>query len=162
MKAFANAPSEGDTINIWGSIYRFKALGEQTGRAYTLVEVQGRSGFETPLHSHANEEEGFYVLEGAVTLSLGDEGMKAAPGTFAFVPRGMAHGFRFRADSRMLLLLSPGAAGHEGMFREVGEPAGSEAIPSEPWLPSDPERVAEIAQRNGTTVLGPLPSESET
>ena len=157
MKPFSARPGQAETLDIWGSIYRFKALGEQTERAYTLVEVHGRSGFETPLHSHANEEEGFYILDGDVTLALGDESVNASPGTFAFVPRGTAHGFRFRRDARMLLLLSPGAAGHEGMFREVGAPARSDAVPSEPSLPSDPEGVADIAQRHGTAVLGPLP-----
>ena len=157
MKGFAKGPGEGETVDIWGSIYRFKALGEQTGNAYTLVEVHGRSGFETPLHSHANEEEGFYVVEGDITLLLGEDRVRASAGAFGFAPRETAHGFRFDSDAKILLLLSPGASGHEGMFRDVGEPAPEDAQPSEPSLPSDPERVGEIAQRHGTSVLGPLP-----
>ena len=159
MKPFTNSAKEAETVDIWGSIYRFRAVGDQTDNAYTLVEVHGRSGFETPLHSHANEEEGFYVLDGDVTLAVGDESVRASAGTFAFVPRGTAHGFRFRRDARMLLLLSPGAAGHEGMFRGVGDPARPDAMPSEPSLPPDPERVVQIAERHGTAILGPLPSE---
>jgi quercetin dioxygenase-like cupin family protein len=158
VKPFATGPALGETIDIWGSIYRFKALGEQTGGAYTLVEVQGRKGFETPLHSHANEEEGFYIVEGIVTLVLGDDLVEAPAGTFGFVPRGLGHGFRLQSDAKMLLLLSPGASGHEGMFREVGEAAPEDAVPAEPWIPNDPERVGEIASRHGTAVLGPLPT----
>jgi quercetin dioxygenase-like cupin family protein len=157
MNVFVNRPNEGETIDIWGSIYRFKALGEQTENAYTLVEVHGRSGFETPLHSHSNEEEGFYVLEGEVTLILGDEPVSGPAGTFGFAPRGTPHGFRFGSDAKILLLISPGASGHEAMFRDVGEPTSGTAQPSEPALPSDPERVGEIARRHGTSVLGPLP-----
>lgn len=157
MNAFANGPGEAETVDIWGSIYRFKALGEQTDNAYTLVEVAGRSGFETPLHSHGNEEEGFYVVGGDVTLVLGDDLVKAPPGTFGFAPRGLPHGFRFGSDAKLLLLLTPGASGHEGMFREVGRRTSADAMPSEPSLPSDPEAVGKIAQRHGTHVLGPLP-----
>ena len=72
VKPFTNGAKEAETVDIWGSIYHFRALGHQTDNAYTLVEVHGRSGFETPLHSHANEEEGFYVLDGDVTLAPQD------------------------------------------------------------------------------------------
>lgn len=156
MNAFTNE-RESETLDIWGSIYRFRALGEQTGKAYTLVEIHGRAGFETPLHSHSTEEEGFYVIEGQVTLVVGDETIKAPAGTFGFAPRGTPHGFRLDSDeAKLLLLLTPGAAGHEGMFREIGDPTASDATPSEPLQPSDPERVSEVAQRYGTAVLGPL------
>ena len=157
MNPFATRPEAAESLDIWGSLYRFKALGGQTGNAYTLVEVQGESGFETPLHSHANEEEGFYVIDGAVTLVLGDDLLKVPPGTFGFAPRGLAHGFRFESSARMLLLLTPGGAGHEGMFREMGAPTDANAAPSKPSLPSDPEGVARTAARHGTQVLGPLP-----
>ena len=154
---FACAPDDVETIDIWGSIYRYRATGERTGGAYSLVEVRGRRGFETPLHSHSDEDEGFFVVDGDVDLVLGAETVHAPPGTFGFAPRGLEHGFRFASDATLLLLLTPGGRGHEGMFRAVGEHTHASAEPREPSMPSDPENVARLAAEHGTAVLGPLP-----
>ncbi len=88
-----------------------------------------------------------------VSSPIGDQTIEATPGTFAFVPaRGVEHGFRLEsAEAKLLLLLTPGDAGHEDLFTEMGEPAGAHEVPP----PPDVEGLAAIAVRHGTRIVGP-------
>lgn len=149
---------DGEALWILGGLFTFRALGADTGNAYTLVEVLGPAGFAAPVHLHVGETEGFYVIEGDVTFLIGDERIPGAAGDFAFAPVGVSHAFRFEsAQARMLVLCTPGAAGHEGLFRAIGEPAITREIPPPPDAPPDLDRLARLAARHGTTILGPPP-----
>jgi mannose-6-phosphate isomerase-like protein (cupin superfamily) len=45
-------------------------------------------------HVHAGEDDAFYILEGELTFTFGDQEVAAPPGTFVLVPPGVEHGFR--------------------------------------------------------------------
>jgi uncharacterized cupin superfamily protein len=89
------------------------------------------------VHTHANEDEYTYVLEGRVGLQLGDEVIEAGPGDLVFKPRGVAHAFWNAGDepARMLEIISP--AGFENYFRELAPllaaPERDEAAMGESW-----------------------------
>ena len=115
-------------------------------------------GLATPMHRHENEEEGFYIVDGAVTVFADGVEHELRPGGFAFVPRGTPHAFRLdSAEATLLLVISPGNAGHEPMFREMGEPATASVLPPMPSGPVDPAVLAAIAGRHGTSIVGPPP-----
>lgn len=153
-----HAQNEREALWILGGLYTFRALGAETGNAYTLVEVLGPAEFAAPLHLHDSETEGFYVIDGDVTFFIGDERFPGTTGDFAFAPVGVQHSFRFESpEARMLLLFTPGGGGHEGLFRGIGEPATTRTIPPAPDAPPDFERLAGIAARHGTKILGPPP-----
>lgn len=150
----------GDEEALWllGGLYRFKARGAETGGALTVVEVAGPSGFVIPVHQHEREEESFFVAKGRVTFFVDGERYASDEGTFAFVPRGTNHAFRLDSgDASLLLLLTPGGAGHESMFEEMGEPAEEHVVPPPPEPFPEPEVLAEIASRHGTRIVGPPP-----
>jgi len=157
IQAYSLGPEEGEAIWLLGGLYTFKALGEQVGDAYTLVEVRGPVA--VPRHFHEREEEGFYVAEGEVTLLLGEERVSATAGSFGFAPRNVEHAFKLESpDARLLLVLTPAPAVQEALFREMGEPAQSHTIPPPPAEAPDPERLAAIAARHGTRIIGPPPA----
>ena len=72
-----------------------------------------------PPHSHRDNEEFFYVVEGSVTYSVDAETRDLQPGEWMSTPRGSVHGFRNGGSrtARALVVLTPdiGAA----YFREV-------------------------------------------
>jgi quercetin dioxygenase-like cupin family protein len=72
-----------------------------------------------PPHSHRDNEEFFYVVEGSVTYSVDSETRELQPGEWMSTPRGSVHGFRNVGSqtARALVVLTPdiGAA----YFREV-------------------------------------------
>jgi mannose-6-phosphate isomerase-like protein (cupin superfamily) len=49
-------------------------------------------------HVHDDHVDSFYILEGEAEFTLGDETVRATPGTFVAVPAGIVHGFRSVGD----------------------------------------------------------------
>jgi mannose-6-phosphate isomerase-like protein (cupin superfamily) len=161
-RIFALAPGEGEAWWWMDGLATVKATAEQTGGRYTLVEVLVPEFpmEEGLLHVHHFEDEGFYVLEGEMTFYVGDETIKASPGSFLFGPKDVPHAFSVDSGpARLLFLLSP--AGFEGLIREMGEPARSLDIPppqEEPPDEAEMERLMAIATKYGGEMLGPPPS----
>ena len=101
---------------------RFMVSGAQTGGRFALVEHPIRpKALAAPLHTHADEDEISYVLEGEVGMQIGDRELRAGPGTLVFKPRGVPHAFwnPGEAPARMLELISP--AGFERYFEEAAD-----------------------------------------
>ena len=153
---YALAREEGLPLWFLNGLMITKATGEQTGGAFSLIDNVAPSGGESPYHVHHNEDEAWYVLEGELTVYVGDEKIKAEPGTWVYGPRGVPHGFRIGGDSpaRFLLLYTP--AGFEQFFVEAGEPARELTLP--PEEPPNIERLMSVAPKYDIEMLGPLPN----
>ena len=138
-----------------------KATAEQTGGQSSLVEILAPDGYGSVLHVHHQEDEGFYILEGEMTFYVGDQTLKAHPGSFLFGPKDVPHAFTVdKGPARLLFVLSP--AGFEDLIREMGEPARELTIPPQPEEPPDEaemERMMTIAARYGGEILGPPPGQ---
>ncbi len=151
-----------DTRPLWfiDNVARVHADGDLTGGALGLVELAGRRGDMPPLHVHRRDDEVFYVLEGRMTVFVGDGTVELEAGAAAFAPRGVPHVYRVDSDvARWLAIAAP--AGFEAFVREVGEPAGADDLPP-PGRPVDPAALAGAAERYGIEILGPpglLPSD---
>jgi mannose-6-phosphate isomerase-like protein (cupin superfamily) len=148
--AFLVEPGSGPELSALGSTYVTKTDGRHVAGAYSLTEETFWAE-STPLHTHVGAEEAFYVQAGEVEAWIDGTITTATPGTFLVVPRGVAHGLRRLSTEpvRMLTLISP--PGFEKFFDEVVQ-HGEEA------LLSDPDKLAELAARHGTTVWGDYPS----
>jgi mannose-6-phosphate isomerase-like protein (cupin superfamily) len=55
-------------------------------------------------HTHDDHVDSFYVLEGEAEFTLGDEVVRAPPGTFVAAPAGLVHGFRSIGDVDLRIL----------------------------------------------------------
>src|SRR3954470_11877673 len=124
-------PGQGETIQgPVGGPLTFKARGEQTGGALTALENVIPPGEGPPLHTHAAEDESWYVLEGELQFRIGEERSRAPAGSFVFVPRGTRHAFRNVGDepARILVLFTP--SGMEAFFERFAAGAASEAGPA--------------------------------
>jgi quercetin dioxygenase-like cupin family protein len=158
-RTFAHDPGEGEAWWWFGALATFKATGEQTGGRYAVVEILVPDGYEGVRHVHHFEDEGFYILEGEMTFYVGEQTIKAQPGSFLFGPKDVPHAFTVDSGpARLLFVFSP--AGLEAGIREMGEPARSLTVPPQPEEPPDEaemERLAAIGARYGAEILGPPP-----
>jgi mannose-6-phosphate isomerase-like protein (cupin superfamily) len=69
-----------------------KAGAAATSGAYALIEYTHAAGASgPPAHVHYEHEEAFYVLDGQLTLLLGEETVRVDAGGFVVVPRGTVH-----------------------------------------------------------------------
>jgi quercetin dioxygenase-like cupin family protein len=113
-------PDQGQVVHLLALGVRFMVDGERSGGAFSLVEhpLPPRA-LGAPLHTHHNEDEYSYVLEGRFGVQLGSEVLEAGPGKLLFKPRGVAHAFWNAGDepARLLELISP--AGFEHYFRDL-------------------------------------------
>ena len=113
-------PDQGEVVHLLALGVRFLIDGEVTGGAFSLVEHPlAPRALGSPLHTHHNEDEYSYVLQGRFGVQLGEEVLEVGPGDLLFKPRGVAHAFWNAGDepARLLELISP--AGFENYFREL-------------------------------------------
>ena len=144
---YAVAPGEGATIQgPAGGPLTFKARGEQTNGALTLFENVIAPGDGPPLHTHAGEDESWYVLQGALRFRLGDEIADAPAGAFVFVPRGTPHCFQNAGEepARIIVMFTP--SGMERFFDRFANLDDG---------PVDPEAFRSIGAEVGMDVVGP-------
>jgi quercetin dioxygenase-like cupin family protein len=116
--------------SVWyaGWLLTFLATGEDTGGQFALMEQVTRKGNVPPRHIHHREDETFYVVEGEMTFSVGDETIKATAGTMVFAPRDISHSFTIDSEQvRILVMVAP--AGAEGFFKACSVPAPSMTLP---------------------------------
>jgi quercetin dioxygenase-like cupin family protein len=143
---------EGEARWWFAALAVIKATAADTGGAMTIVEMTEPPGAEAPLHVHHREDEAFWILEGNVTLYVGDAVIEASAGDYAFGPRDIPHRYVVGPDGcRMLFICTPG--GFENLVREMSVPAGSRTLPPPSDEAPDFERVAAIARANGCELL---------
>jgi quercetin dioxygenase-like cupin family protein len=70
----------------------------------SLIEIAFDPSFEVPPHEHYDHVDSFYVLDGEVEFTRGEETLHAGPGAFLAAPPGTRHGFRNAGESRARLL----------------------------------------------------------
>lgn len=150
---FVLRPGQGDAVWSLGGRFTTKLSGDDAEGQLALIEaVVGRGG-EPPLHVHHREHEAWYVLEGQLTLHVGDAVLVADAGSFAFAPMGVPHAFTVDVEpTRVLLLAAP--AGFERFARELGVPASGSEPPADLRVPG-PDVLGPVAERFGIEVIGP-------
>ncbi len=100
-----------------------------------------------PLHVHTTQEDTFYVLDGVLTVQLGDDIVELGPGDFGTAPPGVPHSFtNARADRacRAVNLMTPGI----GFDRYIGQIDKVAAT-------GDHDALERLHAQYGLTVVGP-------
>jgi quercetin dioxygenase-like cupin family protein len=108
------------------------------------VETIAPPGEGPPLHTHTREEETIYVVSGDFRFQVGDDVSDAPAGSFAFVPRGVAHTWQNIGDESGKLLVTFMPAGMEGFFEQLSR-----------MREFDPREFRAAAAEHGTEVVGP-------
>jgi quercetin dioxygenase-like cupin family protein len=150
------AGDEGPALWHLGGLLTFKATSDTTAGRLWVQEARGARGYASPLHSHAREDEAFYVLDGEIAVYVGDQTITATPGSFLWAPRDVPHAYCVESDEARFLALSTDSA-LDRFFFATGEPAGARTLPPPPEGPPDiPALVAALAE-HGVEIVGPPP-----
>lgn len=134
----------------WSVPWQVLADGEATGGQLVLGEARLPAHTSGPnLHVHTREDESAYIIEGVLTVVVGEERFEATSGEFIWLPRGVPHTFANRSSDpvRVIGAIVPG--GLEGMFMEQAEYFASLTGPPDEAI------LAEIGARYGLSVVGP-------
>jgi quercetin dioxygenase-like cupin family protein len=125
---------------------RFLATGEDTNGKYALWEAIVPPGGGPPPHVHSREEEGFYLLEGEITLAVGDKRLVASAGMFANMPVGTPHSFKNESSkpARMMISVAP-----------AGVPLTERSTAAMPPTKEEIEKLLAVAPRYGIEIRLP-------
>lgn len=141
----------GERVRLGGEPNDCKVSGSDTGGALSVFEFRGRNGW--PRHSHHEQDEWLYVVDGAIDCEIGGRRIHLARGESVFVPRTVAHwwGSVGAVPSTVLEVYQP-AGRMEQLFREVGrytDPPIHEALPV--------NEMVRLFDAHGVRLLGPGP-----
>lgn len=155
QNALLRQPDRGDSYWVLGDLYTFKAVGEETGQAYALVEAVIQPNNGTPSHIHSHEDEAFYIQDGEFEFQLDEETVVATAGTFLHSPKGQRHSFRNVGENPAKLLFWVVPAGLEQFFIEIGSPANERSTEPPAVSEADLEKITATASKYGIEIIPP-------
>ncbi len=142
-------PQEQPVVKVGQLEIRYLMDGPVTGAGVGMFELTVPAGARVPpAHSHRDNEEIVYVLEGTLRYRVDDEVRDLMPGERMYTPRGSVHAFSNPHDgpARALIILTPDIGAQ--YFRAGAEVAGAPGGPS-------PARMVEVMTRYGLVLAPP-------
>jgi mannose-6-phosphate isomerase-like protein (cupin superfamily) len=122
----------------------------------SVLESLAPRGDSPPLHVHRHEDEVFHVVDGELTLVVGEDTVRLGAGATALAPMGVPH--TYRVDSEQARWLVVTTAGSFAEFvRAASRPAESAGLPEPAGPPSEEEQraFAALCGRHGIELVGP-------
>ncbi len=96
-----------------------------------------------PQHRHGRHDEGFYVVAGTATFTVGAESYEAPPGTLVMIPPGAPHTFANGGDEPVTLLNTFTPDLYVQYFRDLRDMASSGS-------PLSPAQITDVMARYAT------------
>jgi quercetin dioxygenase-like cupin family protein len=118
--AVIRMPGQAKVVSLSGQPLAFLVTGEDT-RHTSMFEWTIPARFSTGLHVHRVQEETFYVLDGECDWQIGDQRIRATPGTYVFIPPGVPHNIANATDKPARVIMTVSPPGHEHYFEELAE-----------------------------------------
>ena len=132
-----------------GHLFTWLVNSEQTGGRFSLLETTIRKGLEPPAHTHSRESETYYITEGIMHFTVGDETFTGKAGDCLYLPEGIKHEFKLETETaKCTILIEPG--GFEEFFVGFSIPAPSLTMPPMPEGPPSPELIRKFVETLAT------------
>lgn len=110
-----------------------------------VVTVEVPPGGFVPPHTHRLEEEGYYMLTGAMVMRIGDEESLLCPGDFAYVAQGQVHGYRNDTNETIRFLAWTVGGAIDEFFIEMGQTVRK--------VPEDLSRMPQVLEKYGVQMV---------
>src|ERR1051326_3991806 len=108
-----------DKLSLFSDHWSPKIIAQLNDLHLKLVKFQG----EFVWHSHANTDEVFIVLEGAMTIHFRDGDVDVAAGELLVIPKGVEHKTSARVECKAMLIESAGTVNSGNVISEKTAPA---------------------------------------
>jgi quercetin dioxygenase-like cupin family protein/catechol 2,3-dioxygenase-like lactoylglutathione lyase family enzyme len=126
-----------------------------------VMELIVPPGGSPPRHVHQDLHDAFFLLDGEVVLSVGDETIVARPGTYAVVPAGSDHTFRVTSPTPARMLLVHDDDSFLRMAQDGGVPAQAHRLPQPGQADLPPETLFRLVEEHDSHVVGGSLEEAE-
>jgi quercetin dioxygenase-like cupin family protein len=139
-QTFLSRPTPENSRAIPGALFHFLATGEDTNKQFSLMYIEVHKGNEPPPHTHRNEDESYYIVEGRIKFWIGDKEVEAKAGDFVHLPKNIPHRFELQSDIvKELMWMTP--SGLENWFWDNSAPAPDMKPMPLPTTPPPPEMI---------------------
>ncbi len=142
----------GKTLSVAGDIYTILAESDDTGGAFSLVEVSVLPQAGPPLHLHHREDEAFYVLAGEFSFQVDEHTLKATAGDYVYLMRETRHTLKNVGTAPGALLVWMVPAGLERFLDEVGVRLKNKHEPPVPFSDAELQKLLLIAPKYGLEI----------
>ncbi|WP_461096886.1 cupin domain-containing protein [Spirosoma luteolum] len=122
-----------------------KVSGKDTDGALAVFEYTGTQPIGPPLHTHAGQDELFYILEGEYLFQVGDQQFTARPGDTVFGPRGVPHSWLQQSERGKIVYSVQPAGKLEAFFLRMSQQQGPLSEADAQW----------IHREHDMTIVGP-------
>lgn len=143
----------GPTKWFSGDVYTVRLSAAATNGSLGIVEASAPPGSGPVPHTHADQDETFYLLSGELEFLDGDRVFTAGQGDIVHVPRKIRHRFLNVGlhTAKMLFIYTPG--GTEELFIEGGDEP-QRGVQVQPWGPERfDDRILGLFAKYGTEAL---------
>ena len=146
--AVIRQPHDDTGVKLAGQPMAFLVTGKDTKHT-SMFDWTIPARFSTGRHVHRVQEETFYVIEGECEWHIGEEVVRATPGTFVFIPPGVPHNIANITDKPARVIMTVSPPGHEHYFEELANLVSAARHP-------DPKHIAGLRSRYDTRQLSAL------
>jgi mannose-6-phosphate isomerase-like protein (cupin superfamily) len=127
----------------------FKVSGDEVDGLFDYFEIRVGHLGGPPLHSHPAQHETFHVIEGELTIKVGDQMVEAKAGDYVYIPKGIVHGYinlKEGTTARAVCNVAPG--GFDKYMEELSQYMSTAH-------PPDQAKINEISAKYGQVFGGP-------
>jgi quercetin dioxygenase-like cupin family protein len=148
MPAGVTRAHEGEHLNVLGNTLVYKSPSEETQGTAFIWETESLPGSMVPPHIHHTEDEFIYLVEGELSVTIGEDTYAVQPGDLVKMPRNIPHAILSTGtvSAKSLWTVIP-AGKMEGLFRALA------ALPAD--QPPDPVQIAQIFTAHNIQLLLP-------
>jgi mannose-6-phosphate isomerase-like protein (cupin superfamily) len=137
-------PDGGENIDLRNARIRILEDGSHTHHRIGIAElVIPPHTPGPPQHRHARHDEGFYVVSGRASFTVGDAVHEAAAGTLVMVPTGAPHTFANPGDEPLVMINTFTPDLYVQYFRDLRAMLDTD-------VPRTPEATIEVMARYAT------------
>lgn len=141
-------PGEANGVWLRGTQVLFLS-GAEDAEGGSAFEMRAAPGFDTGAHRHSRIEEYFYVVDGEIEARAGERTVVGGPGTFVFVPKGVAHSIANRSSAPATFIFFTSPPGHERYFQDLADVLAVDG-------PPDADAIAAVRVRYDTEQISTL------
>jgi quercetin dioxygenase-like cupin family protein len=140
---------------VFGDKATFLQTADETGGAYTLLEIELAPGGGNSLHIHSEFTETFRTIQGPLTLKCNKMEKTLQPGESFTVPRGAVHLFKNLTEQKVTfeVELRPGHAGFEKAIK-IAYGLATDGLTNKKGIPFNLSHLAILSSFSGTSPIG--------
>lgn len=131
----------GQTLQVLSDRVCIKLKSTASPNRMAVMTVDVPTGGFVPPHTHAKEEESYFMLAGTMIMQLGSQELTIEPGDFVHVPAGTIHGYKNESSQDVRFLAWSIGGAIDEFFSEMSETVRD--------LPDDLSKMPAILEKYG-------------